>query len=294
MEIAIYIGNETKLNSCQLDMVLPPSTNQYEKHLNQYLSEAIEELKKRCLDTFSRIYYGSEFCDKCIPTEKELDKIIDLCQRLNVSFSFVTPPLCDTEFNTCLERIHYVKRRIPHFEVIVNDIGLAYELSSDEDITIVFGRLFDKTSHDGRVDRDQISAYFGTEGLCYAGQSAVYSKQMLTILKEMNVKSLEIDLPTQAVTLGDYPTHVLIPFAYMTTGRKCMFGEIEKSIFSTDGQKCSRVCRKYQQLMKKPLNQVIKEKELILFRKGNTIYYGEKNYTEILDQVERIVIEVQL
>ena len=41
-------------------------------------------------EKYSRIYFGSEFCERLIPSDKELKEVLDFTSKKNINFSFVS------------------------------------------------------------------------------------------------------------------------------------------------------------------------------------------------------------
>ena len=109
---------------------------------------------------FSRIYFGSEFCQTLIPTVESLERALDFARSKNLEFSFVTPFVTESGLY-CLEEIFgFLESRVENCEVIVNDWGVLEVLSRRyKGFVLSLGRLLTRQGRDpamGRVLKKQL------------------------------------------------------------------------------------------------------------------------------------------
>lgn len=234
---------------------------------------------------FTRMYFGQEFCEKALPSQKELDQALIVSGQQEMKFTLVTPYVTEPGLDTVkglLERLIQVQ---PRAEVVVNDWGVVETIAKYyPTLTPVLGRLLNKILRDPRLlthrkkPKGQALERFCTSSL--AGEP------MQELLEQYKVRRVELDLPPQGldehlVNWG-YRSSLYLPFGVITTGRICLlhsWGLDEHEKFKVFSGGCDRKCRNYWLEMSDPSQQVKKSKDWLILQKGNTVFYREqKNF----------------
>lgn len=112
----------------------------------------------------------------------------------------------------------------------------------------------------------------------------------------------------------DYPLHgydneqnlhvkqaMFFPYGFVTTGRICPVKNSHYEIgskVSMNNYKCNKKCEKIITLMNKQINTIIlnndniRQKEYILVKKGNTVFYfNELNSLNQLSKIDRLIYQ---
>ena len=85
-----------------------------------------------------RIYFGSEFCERLLPSVTELKRILKEARRLEIKFSLLTPP--STEIGVKHIRV-LVACLNEDDEIIVNDYGVLRMIDGTSRNPVVIGRV---------------------------------------------------------------------------------------------------------------------------------------------------------
>ena len=292
MEIALFVNNKTQIVK-DVGSIEPSYSNNYQTSLSNNIKKTIEWLKANDSTEVSHIYYGSEFCEKALPTPEQIVEFALFCQEKSLMFVYITPPLTNYGMKICKATINALEKSRVIYDVVFNDIGLLFWYKNEFNKSAILGRLFDKTSHDGRVGSKELEELYGEQSKCYAVSSNVFSKQSKKLFDKYNVKRVELDLPNLQLNTNDIigDASVYLPFSFLTTGRRCMIGSVnnENSI-----EKCSKLCKTYGQLMTKSENTLGLKKQKTILRKGNTIYYIPEGFASSINYFNRVILELQL
>lgn len=220
---------------------------------------------------YTRIYFGNEFCERRIPSEKELGRVLDFARDNHLDFTLLTPYVT----NEGLERLYLLLSILSDsgnlYEVIFNDWGVL-EVINREFISLqpVMGRLLNKMKRGPRlmhfmnmIPQDNID-YFRTCSL----EVPAYQKFLI-----MNrVKRAEIDNVLQGIDLDTSGPGISlslnVPYTYVTTTRLCLScqGEDPDQEDKIAIMPCGRECRKYTFKLTHPVLCGP------LLRKGNTMF----------------------
>lgn len=265
--------------------------NKFRKKVRENRKKVEELIGK---EKFTRIYFGNEFCEFLIPSKKDIDVLVEKIKEKNLDFTLVTPVVTDYGLGKIQEVIEYLyELDINNFEVVFNDWGTMQLIKEKyNNLTLIAGRVLDKTPRDPRVKKDDYSYYFTEEGQSYIKKSSISSISYQNILIKNNIMRAELDLLPQGYEMNncniDVNVSLYIPYGFVTTGRLCMVRNLgSDNKFCFGEKKCSHNCKKYDQLMVKQIDTYIdlsdKEKVCVLelFRKGNTVFYENRNLNEI-------------
>jgi hypothetical protein len=94
---------------------------------------------------FTRLYFGNEFCERLIPSARDLEKALSYAQKERLAFSLVTPYVTDAGIKRLGRLFSLLKKRKMRCEVIVNDWGVLHFVNDAYPECIpVLGRLLTK------------------------------------------------------------------------------------------------------------------------------------------------------
>jgi hypothetical protein len=250
---------------------------------------------KHFTSQYRRIYFGNEFCERLIPSEKELVSVLDFVHDNHVDLTFLTPYVT----NEGMDRLHPLLSLLDgegnSSEVVFNDWGVLERINRENiSLTPVMGRLLNKMKRGPRlmhflnmVPQETVD-YFKSCSL----EMPVYQKFLMnnriTRAELDNVlQGIDLDLSGSGISLSLY-----VPYAYVTTTRLCLSCQGEEP-----GQEdkialvpCGRECRKYTFRLTHPVLNVP------LIRKGNTMFFKNDIMPEGIESqgFDRIVFEPEV
>lgn len=250
---------------------------------------------KYYLPEFTRLYFGNEFCERLLPSEKEIDTVLEFTIKKGMKFSLVTPYCTEvglTRLNTLFEKI---SQETNESEVIINDWGVLRIIhNSFNNLTPVLGRLLTKIKRGPRLMN--MLKVLPEEAVEYLRSSNLTVPLYLEFLRDYGIQRVELDNPLQGFDFkkADARLHLslYIPFAYVTTSRFCLTASCdlpeEKGLIGIFP--CRRECQRYTFYLENPIMQVM------LIRKGNTIFFKNNNIPSGLIEkgVDRVVIEPEI
>lgn len=228
--------------------------------------------------SFSRVYFGCEFCQRLIPTKRELQHMITIAREKDISFSLVTPYVTDEGLEKLSELFDFLSIEWPGCEIVVNDWGVLRLLSREyTSLTPVLGRLMNKMMRAPRVAQFYDVPHAPSHALRVLQQSSLTAPHYRRFLQDMGVNRVELDWLVQGIAL-DFNTlgvkaSIYVPFAFVATGRVCMTGSIhlpETKKF-TPGSPCHRECRwlGFQIVNANPHY----DPDQVLYQFGNSVFY---------------------
>lgn len=214
----------------------------------------------------SRIYFGSEFCERLLPSRAAVDSVVDMVRGAGLALTLATPTLSDSG----LDAVQALLGSLPAgSEVSVNDWGLMRVVQRDfPGLRVAAGRLLCKMLKEPRAPS---AAWMdlGGHGFMSPGFEA--------LLTRLGVKRIEIDLPpfvrADDLRASGSAVSVHVPFGFATTGRICRIGSLHQPAarkFSA-GHNCARECLTYLTEMESP--REAGRSEMQPFQRGNTVFY---------------------
>lgn len=236
---------------------------------------------------FTRMYFGQEFCEKALPTPKEIQQALTLAKKKEMKFTLVTPYVTEEGLDKVKGLLETLVELEPHGEVVVNDWGVLQIIrESYPSLTPVLGRLLNKVLRDPRImvyTKKSQSKQSPNNVLESYRRSSLASESMAALLKEYQVRRIELDHPPQGLDERlqeqGYDLSLYLPYGVITTGRICFIHSWEldeKEKFKTFLGGCDRKCRFYWMEMSDPGQQVPKSKDWSIVQKGNTVFYRGK------------------
>jgi hypothetical protein len=238
-------------------------------------------------DRYSRVYFGNEFCQKLIPSEKELEEVLSFILSKSLGFTFVTSFATDTVFEPLRNLFGAISKRAPDSEVVINDWGVL-SIVREYNLKPVIGRLLTKQSRDPRIlsliDRLPRKAV-------ERSKAAGIGPYLTRFLKTKAVERMEIDNLPQGIRLGEckkpagFRFSLYFPFNYVTTSRQCLFDNGCLHSESELSPKCQRKCRHNAIILKHHTMP------LPLYMKGNTIFLENRKMPDCLfkEGIDRII-----
>lgn len=210
---------------------------------------------------YSRVYLGDEFCERLLPTRREVRVALGFCRKMGKEFTLVTPYLTDAG----LARAEKLLDALPRgTEVVVNDWGLLEDVCARE-LTPVLGRIVIKYRRDPRVTAIEGNVPKGCRMVLHS--SALTQERFKKFLRELGIKRIELDNTPFQVNHGnlkDFKATLHIPYVYVTTTRQCLANYFVKGVFGIS--ECSKSCLKHSFTWSSP---DFPEK---LIQRGNTLF----------------------
>jgi hypothetical protein len=194
----------------------------------------------------THLYFGSEFCEHLLPSVRALREALGQAGAAGLRLVLLTP-VASPEI---LRRLDALLPMLPAgTEVVVNDWGVAHELSSRfPALKPVAGRVLCRMTKDPRLDA-------GWAGRCGHGLAA---PTMRSLFARLGIHRLEIDVPLFAddSAFADLPlpTAVHLPYVYVAKGRMCRAGSLTvkgPERFAV-GRRCQKECLRFSALVSRP------------------------------------------
>lgn len=242
---------------------------------------------------FSRIYFGNEFCERLLPSTKDLNHALDFTLEKKIGFTFVTPYVTDFGLKKLKRLLQDILKKKPHSEVVFNDYGVLRVLNKKSDELVpVMGRLLTKMKRGPRlmtvIDKlpPTTVEYFRSTNLTVPA--------LCEFLREYRVGRVELDNVLQGIDicLDGIEGSLYFPYAYVTTTRLCLSNFCDKKdrsdligIFP-----CQKECQRYTFFLRNEIMPVP------LIRKGNTLFFKNEVLPEAIEErgINRIVMEPEI
>lgn len=211
-------------------------------------------------NTFNRLYFGNEFCERLIPDKNEINIVLEFTTRKKIPLTFVSPYCTDYGIEN-LEKIFKVLPR--ETEVVFNDWGVL-SLIQKYNLVPILGRLLVSTKRDPRVNFDKSHSQ-------YLRHSNLNSENFQDFLISNNISCVELDNVMQGYSFNlsnKIKSSLYYPFIYITTSRKCVYANSSKDKLTIKpGGSCFYECVTNTAVSKLQKS----DKKLIL--KGNSQFY---------------------
>jgi hypothetical protein len=254
----------------------------------------------------SRVYVGSETCERLLPTPREIASWIASARKGRLAFSLVLPPLSRDGLAKAEEAVRELEG-VEAAEVVANDWGAVHRLRSRHPgLAIVLGRLTHKMLRDPRL-----AEYFDSPQAPMAARSALCRSGELapgfrSLMERYGIGRREIDPFLQPLEEGEWEDRreklsIHLPYQFVTMGRACLLGAMHRESTGKfiPGASCRSECRKYAVEFRLPVpggNGAGKH----LLNRGNAYYHAVPSpVTERIlgllpsrRQVDRIVVTV--
>ncbi|HVN70902.1 MAG TPA: hypothetical protein VMU10_02670 [Desulfomonilia bacterium] len=255
---------------------------------------SVEDLKHFSTQ-YTRIYFGNEFCERLIPSEIELGRVLDFVHDNHVDLTFLTPYVTNEGMDRLHPLLSLLGRQGNTCEVVFNDWGVLERINREStSLQPVMGRLLNKMKRGPRlmhflklVPKETVD-YFKSCSL----EMPVYQK----FLMENRVTRAELDNLLQGIDLdlsgSGMSLSLYMPYAYVTTTRLCLACRSEDPDWEDKIAlvPCSRECRMYTFKLTHPVLSVP------LIRKGNTMFFKNETMPKGIASLgfDRIVFEPEV
>jgi len=251
----------------------------------------IAQLKN--FEGYDRIYFGSEFCERLIPTKEELIKVLNLVEKNNLEFTFMTSFVTDYGLDLLCPLFNELSKRMMNAEIIINDWGVWNYVKKNYNFSnLVLGRLLNKQKRGPRIMnflKDLPQADLERFREC-----AVVVKIFRDFLIKKKFIRVELDNLLQGIKTDLAKTNLkgslYYPYVYVSTTRHCLTN------FSNDPVKSHYPgilpCKKQCKLISFSLKNKAMPVQIII--KGNTQYFVNKKIPEDLEEkgIDRIVYQL--
>ncbi|MCE1246455.1 MAG: hypothetical protein LWY06_07415 [Firmicutes bacterium] len=181
-----------------------------------------ENVAKNSGEAFDRLYFGQEFCERLIPSEKDLKEALDFAGLKKAGFTFLTPFVTEQGlemWGRLLEKLYSLK---PDCEVVVNDVGILHLIREKfSGFVPVLGRLLTKQKRgpqilrmEGKVPDSTIEHFrrFNADVPVLAG-----------FYHQLGINRIELDNTLQGISRDNTTAASLyFPYAYVSTTRMCL------------------------------------------------------------------------
>jgi len=250
---------------------------------------------------YSRLYYGNEFCERLIPSLRDLSQILDYIQRRRLDFSLVTPYVTNIGLEKLKVLFEFLKDKKINCEVIINDWGILNLINRQYlNFQPVLGRLLTKQKRGPRLIKllkrkvrprlivdpenpSQRNIVFQKKlpldlDFYYKGANAASVPVIHHFLINQRIKRIELDNVGQGLLLelpqDKISASLYTPYIYITTTFFCPTAgcdQKKKSLLKI--KPCKRQCQRYVfKLRHKTLPKVI-------YLKGNTQFYKNTRFS---------------
>jgi len=238
-------------------------------------------LSEFSLEKYQRIYFGSEFCERLIPVENELNRVISFCLENDKPLTLVTPFLTNKGLAKVKEllKIFYSKAQ-QAWEVVINDWGLLYYMKQEGYNNIVLGRLLTKQKRGPRIS--YLKDIFPDSALAHFKKFSVDKPEVVDFLYNMGVIRFELDNVLQGIeSSSNMPKSVYYPYVYVSTTRYCLLSKVDKDKFKLRKiDSCNKECNKFMFV----LNH--KGMPRTLYLRGNTLFYKNDKLPDDLEKLD--------
>lgn len=289
MELALAIQS-----SKQLNQVIDPWKNEHYTEVEQETLKNLEETLAgfSVSNHFSRLYFGSEFCQYRLPKLRDIQKAYEASLDAGLLFTFVTPYVPQQGLTQLEEILKYLDQKAEQnnekVEVVVNDWGVLYAIKhSYSQLIPIIGRLLNKMIRDPRVTHLYSAEDAPRKAQAVVSNTAMEVSYFQKFLLDHQVERIEFDNTIQKMEadggMGDFSSSLHLGYGCIATGRSCLVGTLHKpkqEKFKGDVV-CKQQCQHYQaELVSKKGNLGVLPTRN--FQKGNSVFYQQTK--EMLEQ----------
>lgn len=168
-----------------------------------------------------RIYCGSEFCERLLPSSDELRAVVDRAAEASIATTLVTPYVIDEELAVVKQLLQVFHEVSPSGEVVFSDWGVLWVLREEfPSLTPVLGRLLNKQTIDPRIESVMESSPASARSHFQA--AAADNPVVEAYLKDRGVNRIEFDNTCQGfIRQGTLPASLHVPYVLFSVTRLC-------------------------------------------------------------------------
>ncbi|MCL5035533.1 MAG: hypothetical protein M1269_00310 [Chloroflexi bacterium] len=240
--------------------------------------------------TYSRLYYGQEFCERLVPSEADLITVSEFVSQNRVnSFTFVTPFVTEKGYEKLTGLVPLLDELFPGCEVAINDWGVFSYFMEHGGHPVVLGRLLTKQKRGPRILN--LTDKIPEAALDHFKMAAVDSPIMTSFLRQNSVGRVELDNLLFGIKREkqDLAASLYYPYGYISTTRICLFSSWGKRHPRAIAA-CAKECREKQ------VRLTHRSMPVPLILKGNAIFYEKKELPEDLESlnIDRLVYQPEV
>jgi hypothetical protein len=238
-------------------------------------------------DSYLRIYFGHEFCQELIPTEKALEKAIDFISKNKIELTLVTSFVNDAGLKQLQILFEVLSKLRPNSEIVVNDWGV-FRMALSYKLKIIIGRLLTKQRRDPRIVKLMKKL---PENAAERLKSLSLGPYLENFLLSHGVERLEVDNLLQGLIMPKHSNFVFslyFPYCYVTVTRLCPFYSHVFLCKVNEKPSCARSCQNRYFLLKHlsmPQSLYLKGNAIFLKNMRLPSNLNEKNIDRIIHQV---------
>ena len=202
---------------------------------------------------YSRLYFGSEFCQHLLPSVDDTKRAADAAEErdwgLSLLTSYSTDPFVEQTMALVHSSLEHTSRKM---EVIANDWGLIRRLRLEfgDRVTLVVGRGLNRMMRDPRVPDVGPEHLAGDQPPDTWHHSSMHSRGFRDLLTQLGVGGVESDLPLQGVAPlpeSDIPSSIHAPWGMVASGRICLVNAWGKpgALRFVPPMHCDAPCRRF-------------------------------------------------
>lgn len=230
---------------------------------------------------FSRLYFGTEFCERLLPRVRDVQRACDVAAARNLAFSYVTPYVTDRGLARMRPALHHlVSRRDDRIEVVVNDWGTLRLLRREfPALRPVLGRLMNRMLRDPRIAGALTRADAPEDARRALRESGLTAGIYRRFIGSLGVTMVEFDHVVQGLDMDfrqlGIGAALYIPYGYVATGRVCMIGSMAlPTNRSFDvASPCRRECRRHTLSFAAPDSPFDRGRTFL--QRGTTHFYAQ-------------------
>lgn len=231
---------------------------------------------------FSRLYFGSEFCERRLPSPQDLRAALAVAAERDMQFTLVTPYVSPAGIQRVRTLLGTLTAGRSDAEVLVNDWGVLHTLrAGGHTCPAVLGRLMSRMIRDPRVADFYDVPDAPAGALAALRKSSISAKAYRQVLSRYNVGRVELDNLIQGFDLDFARLEVAgslhLPYGVVATTRHCMIGSLHlpRKLKFAPGPPCRQECQHYTLAMDRNGARPARAPQRPMWLKGNTVFYGQ-------------------
>jgi hypothetical protein len=245
-------------------------------------------------DSYSRIYFGNEFCQNLIPTKNELSKAIKFAEEKGISFTFVTPLVTDSGLEKLSSLFKDIRKSLGRCEIVFNDLGVLRRLKREfPEMVPVFGRLNIRQKngdviHENALKKNILSILRSLVGRKRLTEGMnLDSPGMGKFLETNEINRVELNVPRSYKDIKEkkgISLSIYTPYISLSTTRICpIINSKNKLKGASIVEYCQKECLGSEAIL------TSKETDTPIFLRGNAYFVKNKSVKLPLPSVDRLI-----
>jgi len=249
------------------------------------LVESLQQLHETKLEAYSRLYFGNETCDRCIPSLAELREAKSTAKKHSMAFSLVTPFCTNDGLKNLIPLLSALSGED---ELIINDFGVLHLAPEHSAAEPVAGRLLNRQYRDPRI----ASFKQAPEAMCKHLSSSHSSSHLFQgLLQNHGIKRVGLDNLLQGIGTDLSGTSLnaslYFPLVFIAATRFCLLANCDSLAHAkkVGVLQCGKECLRYSFSLK---NKAFSQPLLL---KGNALYFENHSIPKNLSSkgIDRLV-----